>query len=182
MGRSGTGLGMTVVWGTVKDHNGYVDIRSKENRGTTITLYFPVSRESKLEKKISTPIDVYMSKGESILIIDDVEEQRLILSRILQKLGYRVTASSSGEEAIEYMKNNSADIIVLDMIMEPGINGLETYKQILEIHPGQKAIIASGFSETAHVKETLRLGASAYIKKPYNIEKIGMAIRNALDQ
>jgi DNA-binding NarL/FixJ family response regulator len=78
------------------------------------------------------------------------------------------------------MKNNSADLVVLDMIMEPGINGLETYKQILEIHPGQKAVIASGFSETEHVRETLRLGASAYIKKPYNIEKIGLAIKDAL--
>lgn len=182
MGRSGTGLGMTVVWGTVKDHNGYVDIRSEENRGTTIRLYFPVSRESTAAKKASMPVDIYMSKGESILIVDDVEEQRIILSRILEKLGYRVTAVSGGEEAVEYMKNNSADLVVLDMIMEPGINGLETYKQILEIHPGQKAIVASGFSETEHVREALRLGAFAYIKKPYNIEKIGRAIRGALER
>jgi len=180
MGRSGTGLGMTVVWGTVKDHKGYVDIRSAENRGTTIRLYFPASRENMAANKSSMPIDLYRAKGESILIVDDVEEQRIILSRILEKLGYRVTAASGGEEAIEYMKNNSADLVVLDMIMEPGINGLETYKQILEIHPGQKAVIASGFSETEHVRETLRLGASAYIKKPYNIEKIGLAIKDAL--
>ncbi len=180
MGRSGTGLGMTVVWGTVKDHKGYVDIRSEENRGTTIRLYFPASRENVAAKKTSIPLDVYISKGESILIVDDVEEQRIILSRILDKLGYRVTAVSGGEEAIEYMKNNSADLVVLDMIMEPGINGLETYRQILEIHPGQKAVIASGFSETEQVRETLRLGAFTYIKKPYNIEKIGRAIRDAL--
>jgi two-component system, cell cycle sensor histidine kinase and response regulator CckA len=182
MGRSGTGLGMTVVWGTVKDHKGYVDIRSKENQGTTITLYFPASRESTAAKKISMPIDLYMSKGESILVVDDVEEQRVVLSQILNKLGYRVTAVTGGEEAVEYLKNSSADLIVLDMIMEPGINGLETYKQILETRPGQKAIIASGFSETEHVKETLRLGALAYVKKPYNIENIGWAIRDALDR
>ncbi len=180
MGRSGTGLGMTVVWGTVKDHNGYIDIRSAENRGTTIRLYFPASRENVAANKSSMPIDLYRAKGESILIVDDVEEQRIILSRILDKLGYRVIAVSGGEEAIEYMKSSSADLIVLDMIMEPGINGLETYKQILEIHPGQKAVIASGFSETEHVRETLRLGASAYIKKPYSLEKIGRAIKDAL--
>ncbi|NLA74276.1 MAG: response regulator [Deltaproteobacteria bacterium] len=180
MGRSGTGLGMTVIWGTVKDHNGYVDIRSKENKGTTIRLYFPVSRGSVAADKSSMPLDTYMSKGDSILIVDDVKEQRIILSRILQKLGYKVAIASGGEEAIEYMKNNSADLVVLDMIMEPGINGLETYKQILEIHPDQKAVIASGFSETEHVRETLRLGAFAYVKKPYNIDKIGRAIKSAL--
>lgn len=182
MGRSGTGLGMTVVWGTVKDHKGYVDINSEENRGTTCTIYFPVSREEISEKKMSIPIDTYMAKGESILIVDDVEEQRIILTQILNKLGYKVTAVASGEEALNYMKNGSADLLVLDMIMDPGINGLETYKKILKLNPKQKAIIASGFSENEHVKETLRLGAGAYIKKPYNFEKIGRAIRDELDK
>jgi len=111
----------------------------------------------------------------------DVEEQRIILSEILKKLGYRVSAMSSGEEAIEYMKENSADLLVLDMIMDPGINGLGTYKRILKSHPNQKAIIASGFSETEHVKETLRLGAGAYIKKPYSFEEIGRIIKDELD-
>ena len=79
------------------------------------------------------------------------------------------------------MDQNKA-LLVLDMIMEPGINGLETYKRILELHPNQKAIIASGFSETDHVKETLRLGAGTYVKKPYTFEKIGRAVRDELDR
>lgn len=182
MGRSGTGLGMAVVWGTVKDHNGYIDIKSEENIGTTFTLYFPVSREEIVEKKPSIPFEAYKAKGESILVIDDVEEQRLIGSQILKKLGYKVAVVSSGEEAVDYMKTNSADLLVLDMIMDPGINGLETYKRILKLYPNQKAIVASGFSETEHVKETLRLGAGAYIKKPYNFDKIGHAIRGELDK
>lgn len=182
MGRSGTGLGMTVVWGTVKDHSGYIDIKSAETKGTTFTLYLPASREEIVDKKSSIPVEVYMSKGETILVVDDVEEQRIILSQILKKLGYKVTAVSSGEEAVKYMKNNPVDLLVLDMIMDPGINGLETYKRILELYPKQKAIIASGFSETEHVKETLKLGAGAYIKKPYNFEKIGRAVRDELDK
>jgi two-component system, cell cycle sensor histidine kinase and response regulator CckA len=182
MGRSGTGLGMTVVWGTVKDHSGYIDINSEEKKGTTCTLYFPVCREEILEKTASTSIDHYMAKGETVLVVDDVEEQRIILSQILKKLGYNVTTVSSGEEALDYMNKNSADLLVLDMIMDPGINGLETYKRILKLYPNQKAIIASGFSETEHVKETLRLGAGAYIKKPYSFEIIGRAIRDELDK
>jgi DNA-binding NtrC family response regulator len=95
---------------------------------------------------------------------------------MLNKLGYAVNTVPSGEEAIEYMKNNSADLVVLDMIMDPGIDGLETYKKILEYKPDQKAIIASGFSETWRVKEAQRLGAGAYVKKPYTIDKIGQAV------
>ena len=182
MGKSGTGLGMAVVWGTVKDHKGYIDVQSAEGKGTTFTLYFPVTRKEISGKEKALPMEEYIGKGESILVVDDVEDQREIASRILNKLGYSVTSVSSGEEAVDYMKDNSADLLVLDMIMDPGIGGLETYKKILELHPGQKAIIASGFSETDHVKEAQRLGAGKYIKKPYTLEKIGLAVKEELEK
>jgi PAS domain S-box-containing protein len=181
MGRSGTGLGMAVVWGTVKDHKGYIDVQSMEGKGTTFTLYFPISRKELAKDKFSVSIEDYTGKGETILVVDDVEEQREIASQILKKLGYSVTSVASGEEAIDYMKKNSADLLILDMIMDPGIDGLETYKRILKLHPSQKAIIASGFSETKRVKEAQKLGAGAYVKKPYILEKIGLAVRNELN-
>ena len=170
------------MWGTVKDHKGYIDIQSTEGKGTTFTLYFPVTRKEVAKDKSLKSIEDYVGKGESILVVDDVEEQREIASRILEILGYSVTSVSSGEEAVDYLKNDSADLMVLDMIMDPGIDGLETYKRILEFHPGQKAIIVSGFSETERVKEAQRLGAGAYVKKPYLLEKIGLAVRDELDK
>jgi two-component system cell cycle sensor histidine kinase/response regulator CckA len=182
MGRSGTGLGMAVVWGTVRDHKGYIDVQSTEGKGTTFTLYFPVTRKGAAKEKPVVSIDDYMGKGESVLVVDDVEEQREIASRLLKKLGYSVASVSGGEEAVDYLRNNSTDLLVLDMIMDPGIDGLETYKRILEFHPQQKAIIASGFSETDRVKEARRLGVGAYLKKPYSLEKIGLAIRAELEQ
>jgi PAS domain S-box-containing protein len=182
MGRSGTGLGMAVVWGTVKDHKGYIDAQSEEGKGATFTLYFPVTRREISGKEEAFPMEEYMGKGEAILVVDDVEEQREIASRILTKLNYAVTSVSSGEEAVDYMKDNSADLLVLDMIMDPGIDGLETYKRILELYPVQKAIIASGFSETDRVKEAQRLGAGKYIKKPYTLEKIGIAVKEGLEK
>jgi signal transduction histidine kinase/ActR/RegA family two-component response regulator len=182
MGRSGTGLGMTVVWGTVKDLNGFIDVKSEECVGTTFTLYFPASKKEIIGKKPSIPVHVYKAKGETVLVVDDVEDQRMLLSRMLNKLGYKVTTVSSGEAAVDYMQNNSADLMVLDMIMDPGINGLETYKRILKFRPHQKAIVATGFSETEHVKETLRLGAGAYVQKPYSFESIGRAVRDELDR
>jgi len=127
-------------------------------------------------------IEDYMGKGESILIVDDVEEQMEIASVMLKKLGYSVMSVSSGEEAVEYMKDNSADLLILDMIMDPGIDGLETYKRILKFHPKQKAIIASGFSETNRVKKAKKLGAGAYVKKPYVLEKIGLVVKEELER
>ncbi|MBW1868015.1 MAG: response regulator [Deltaproteobacteria bacterium] len=182
MGRSGTGLGMAVVWGTVKDHNGHIDVQSTEGRGTTFTLYFPVTRENLPEDEASLPIESYSGNGESILIVDDVEEQRKIASGMLKELGYSVLSVSSGEEAVEYLRTNKVDLLVLDMIMDPGMDGLDTYKKILEMHPGQKAIIASGFSETDRVKEVESLGAGAYIGKPLLLEKIGIAVKEELEK
>ena len=182
MGRSGTGLGMAVVWGTVKDHKGYINIESTKGKGTFFKLYFPVTRKGLVESKTASSAQDYTGRGESILVIDDIEEQRDIAAMILTKLGYTVTTVSSGEEAVEYMKDHSADLLILDMIMDSDMDGLETYKKIIELHPGQKAIIVSGFSETESVKETQRMGAGTYVKKPYLFEKIGMAVRGALDK
>jgi CheY-like chemotaxis protein len=180
MGRSGTGLGMAVVWGTVKDHCGFIDVQSELGKGTTFTLYFPITRQELAQEKTKIPADSIRGRGESILIVDDVREQREIASEILKKLGYNVTAVPSGEEALSYMKKNAADLLVLDMIMNPGIDGLETYKRILQFNPGQKAVIASGFSETDRVKEAQNIGAGAYVKKPYSFESIGMAVKGEL--
>lgn len=180
MGKSGTGLGMAVVWGAVKDHNGYIDIQSNTGKGTTFTLYFPVTRKDIAIDESLLPLDAYKGNGESILVVDDVEEQREIATVMLKKLGYSVTSVSSGEEALEYLKSNSPDLIVLDMIMDPGINGRETYENIIKFKPLQKAIIASGFSETDDVKAIQKLGAGQYIKKPYTLEKIGIAIKEEL--
>ena len=181
MGRSGTGLGMAVVWGTVKDHNGYIDVQSTEGKGTTFTLYFPVTRNS-VEERSEISLKDYMSKGETILVVDDVEEQRKIASGMLKELGYSVASVSSGEEAVEYLRTNKIDLLVLDMIMDPGMDGLETYRKIIEIHPGQKAIIASGFSETDRVKEVQSLGAGAYIRKPLLLKKVGLAVKEELER
>jgi CheY-like chemotaxis protein len=180
MGRSGTGLGMAVVWGTVKDHNGYIQIESDEGRGTKFKLYFPVTREQKAMEENFISIENYRGNGESILVVDDVEDQRTIASKLLKHLGYTVKAVSSGEEAVAYMGSNSADLVVLDMIMPPGMDGLETYRKLIARHPRQKAIIASGFSETDRVKKAQHLGAGRYVKKPYTLEKIGLAVKAEL--
>jgi PAS domain S-box-containing protein len=182
MGRSGTGLGLAVVWGTVKDHQGYINVESEKGRGTTFTLHFPVTREDKTPDPAAILPCEYMGKGETILIVDDVREQRELAAKMLGKLDYRTATVSSGEEAVAYLKEHTVDLAVLDMIMDPGMDGLETYRAMLQIHPRQKAIIVSGFSETERVSEAIALGAGAYVKKPYVLSTLGLAIRKELSR
>ncbi|MBW1768306.1 MAG: response regulator, partial [Deltaproteobacteria bacterium] len=181
MGRSGTGLGLSVVWNVVQDHEGYIDVITDE-KGTTFELYLPITRDEVADRASVIPINDLKGDGESILVVDDVESQREISCKMLDTLGYKTFAVSSGEAAIEYLKEHKADLILLDMIMDPGINGRETYEGIIKIHPKQKAVIVSGFAETDEVKKTKKLGAGQYIKKPLTLERIGLAIKEELEK
>jgi two-component system cell cycle sensor histidine kinase/response regulator CckA len=181
MGKSGTGLGLAVVWNIVQDHKGYIDVSSDE-KGTTFELYFPLTRGEVTEEDLSISIEDYKGDGETVLVVDDIESQREITCSMLDVLGYKSIAVSGGEKAVEYLRKHSVDIILLDMIMDPGINGRETYERIIEIHPNQKAIIVSGFAETDEVKEVQRLGAGQYIRKPLTLKKIGIAIKEELEK
>ena len=179
MGRSGTGLGLSVVWNTVQDHKGYINVKSSE-KGTVFELYFPVTRAKVAAEEEEVPLENYLGHGEKILVVDDEERQREIAGVLLTKLGYVAEAVSNGEEAIEYLKEHPVDLIVLDMVMPKGINGRETYEQIIKIRPGQKAVIASGYAKTKEVDLAQELGAGKYIKKPYTLEKIGVAVKKEL--
>jgi len=179
MGRSGTGLGLAVVWNVVQDHEGYINVKNSPD-GTTFDLYFPITREEIADKKVTRAIHEYQGSGEMILVVDDEPNQRKIASYMLQKLGYQTQAVSSGEEAVEYFKTHTADLILLDMIMDPGMNGRATYEKIRKMHPTQKAIIASGFAETEDVKKTQELGAGKFLKKPLTLELLGLAVKEIL--
>jgi len=178
MGRSGTGLGLAVVWNTIKDHGAFIYVESDES-GTTFTLYFPPCHDSVTPKQ--TDSDWAELKGNgSVLVVDDEAQQCDTASQMLTMLGYRVETVSSGEEAVTYCQETQVDLLLLDMLMEPGINGLQTYRQIIEINPGQKAVIASGFSESNSVLDAKALGVGSFIKKPYGIKQLGEAVLNEL--
>jgi signal transduction histidine kinase/ActR/RegA family two-component response regulator len=179
--RSGTGLGMSVVWSTVKDVGGYIDVQSREGRGTTFTLYLPVTREAAAAPGERATYDD-MRGNEKVLVVDDLGEQREIAAAMLGKLGYRVSSVSSGEAALDFLEKDTADILVLDMIMDPGMDGCETYRRILQRNADQKAVIASGYAESDRVREAQRLGAGPYVRKPYTLEKIALAVRQELDR
>ncbi len=180
MGRSGTGLGMAVVWGTVQDHKGYIDCRSQVEKGTVFTLYFPVFRGEITTEKAASNFTALAGNNEKILLVDDVPQQLEIASMILEKLNYSVSTVASGEDAVDFLKETEVDLVVLDMIMEPGMDGLDTYRRIIEKHPGQKAVIASGYSETDRIREAMQLGVKLYLKKPYSVANLGETVKKGL--
>lgn len=179
MGRSGTGLGLAIVWNTMHDHNGYVNVSSNE-KGTTFELFFPGTRKKTVPPPTAISVHAFKGHGEKILVVDDQENQRIIASNLLHELGYQTCVATSGEEAIAFLQKNHVDLILLDMIMGPGMNGRETLEKIREINPTQKALIASGFSEDEEIQQIHQLGITQILKKPYTLAEIGIAIKQAL--
>jgi PAS domain S-box-containing protein len=182
MGRSGTGLGMAVVWGTVQDHQGYIDVQSVEGRGTDVTVFLPGTRKESSTPGPQDSLDAFKGSGETVLVVDDIKEQREIAARIVEQLGYVSRSAESGEQAVELLKHERMDLLILDMIMDPGIDGLETYHQVKKLHPCQKAIITSGYAETERVKMAQRLGVGGYLKKPYTVHSLAAAIKSELNR
>lgn len=179
MGRSGTGLGLTVVLNTVKDHGGGICVDSDE-RGSKFLLYFPATRDDVLEMVGNLDLNHLMGQGEHILIVDDEAQQRDIASQMLRALKYRVSTADSGEAALIYLADHRVDLLLLDMIMDPGINGRKTFERAIELQADLKAVIVSGFSENAEVTKVQKLGAGLLVRKPYGLSEIGKAVKQEL--
>jgi two-component system, cell cycle sensor histidine kinase and response regulator CckA len=176
--KRGTGLGMSVVQAVVEDHHGHLDLKSDVGKGSSFSAYFPRSRE----EAASAPQETVPGGSESILLVDDDPIQREVARAVLIKLGYHVEVARSGEEAVSYLKKRSADLLILDMVMPPGMDGAETYAQVMKFKPGQRAIILSGFAETERVEVAKALGAGSHILKPISTGKLAKAVRLELDR
>lgn len=181
LGRSGTGLGLAVVWNTMQDHNGGVQVFS-EKQGSEFSLFFPVSNEEIKTASKNVTLDSYRGDRESILIVDDEEQQLDIASQLLTSLNYTTRTVSSGEEAIQACQEEEFDLLLLDMVLGSGLNGQQTYEEIIKTYPRQKAIIASGYSESNAVKMTMELGAGGLIRKPYTREQLAEAVHSELNR
>lgn len=182
MGRSGTGLGLTIIWNVMKDHGGAVFVKADDNE-TVFELYFPTCvNEISIEDEVDKGNwQMYTGNREKILVVDDEPSQRDIALQLLTVLNYDAQTAASGEEAIEILKNNNFDLLMLDMVMGDGFNGRETYEEILKNQSTQKAIVVSGFSESDDVRKTIQLGANRLLLKPYTLEALAKDIYHSLN-
>jgi len=175
-----TGLGLSVVYRILQDHQGFIDVRHEPHSGTQYHVYLPVDNASAAATQHG---EAEMLGHETILVVDDHDEHREQAASILTNLGYHVLTAESGHAALEYFTGNvTVDLVVLDLVLADAFDGLETYKKIIESHPGQRAVLVSGFAEFSRIVEARKLGLITYAQKPYALESLGKAVRKELDR
>jgi len=179
----GTGLGLAMVYGIVKNHGGYIMCYSEPGQGTTIKIYFPViEADGHLEKSYAVETEL-RGGDETILLVDDEESLRSMGKEILERFGYRVMTVPDGETALETYreKKGRIDLVILDLVM-PGMGGTHCMEELLRMHPGLKVIIASGYAVNGRTKEALDAGAEGFIRKPYELGQMLGVVRKVLDR
>ena len=181
MGKSGTGLGLSIVWNTVQEHNGWVEMRDN-NPGVRFEIYLPGTRDKVYSQPDIATARSLQGGGESILLIDDEQEQNDMMTKLLTNLGYKVFSAVSGEAGLDFLQSQKVDLVVLDMIMGDGLNGRETYERILERYPDQKAIVISGYSRNDEAEKIRKLGIAQFLEKPVTLPQMGRAVKDALSK
>ncbi|MGL1893874.1 MAG: response regulator [Spirochaetaceae bacterium] len=171
----GSGLGLSVIYGTVEKLKGSIRVNSVENDGTTFTLLFPVSQEPIKYKKNKTLFN-YHGKGH-ILLVDDEEILRTLGKDILENLGFQVVLAINGKDALEKFKTAKSpfNLIILDMMM-PIMNGRECLKNIRKLDTKIPVIISSGFSNEEDIEEIKKMGCEGILSKPFSISKMSKII------
>lgn len=181
LGGKGTGLGLTIVWATVKDHGGFIDVRSWLGHGTTVSMYLPVTRDV-----AGAPDGPDQGRDlcgtETVLVVDDAEDQLDIARSALRKFGYTVLTAVNGEQAVKVVEQHPVDLVLLDMVMPGGMGGVETYRKIVARYPACRGVATSGFFEPDSQRELEELGVRIFLDKPYTIEKLSQAVRAELDR
>jgi PAS domain S-box-containing protein len=176
----GTGLGLASVYGTVKNHDGSIELESEKGKGTAFFIYLPfVDKPYEETKNIS---DIIQKGSGRILIIDDEELIRDLSKEMLAEMGYTVTTCNDGEEAVEYYKKyyNKIDLLIIDLIM-PKRNGYECFMEIKKINPKVKAIVSSGFSIDSEARKVINEGALGFIQKPFGMNELSQVVKDAID-
>jgi len=175
----GTGLGMSSVYGTVKNHGGTIEVYSEEGWGSTIKLYIPSIDREVEPQKIKQSV-IHRGTG-NILVVDDEEFIRNMAGEILADLGYTIHGCKDGEDAIAYYKEHAdqVDLVLLDVVM-PKVNGYQCFKELKKMNPDVVVIISSGYSKNDEVNKMLSQGAIAFIQKPFDIKRLSKVVYDGM--
>ena len=177
----GTGLGLAMVYGIVKQHYGYITCYSEPETGTTFKIYFPALVSEPQVEDAST-VTVPRGGSETVLVVDDEEVIRDLGERILTGSGYRVLAAVNGKEALEVYgpRRKEISLVILDLIM-PDMGGKQCLDEILKIDPQARVLIASGYSVNGPTREALSAGAKGFVNKPYDMRELLATVREVSD-
>ena len=182
----GTGLGLAVVYGIVKNHSGFIEVKSEIGSGTTFCIYLPVPDVTAEQTSEAGPIAVTSksrSGGETILFVDDEEHQLVLMQRILEREGYKFLGATDGMEAVEVFNRHKDEIAVAVMDLGlPRLNGWQAFRRMREIRPSLKALIATGYAPAEVTAEIAQENLGEVIAKPYNLNEILEKISRVIQQ
>jgi two-component system cell cycle sensor histidine kinase/response regulator CckA len=179
--KTGTGLGLAVVYGIVQNHNGFIDIHSREGSGSLFNIYLPVIKVEKLEKPNHSYIpDLTVGKG-TVLVAEDNPQVQGMIVRALEESGYNVIAAKDGSDAIAIYekKGPGIDLVILDMLM-PHVGGRDCFYRIKEIDAEARILLMTGFTANGSIEDFLDEGAAGVITKPFELQHFTTTIQKAL--
>jgi len=180
MGR-GVGLGLAMVYGIVKGHGGGINVASKKGRGTVFSICLKASEKAAVKDNGNSG---KIARGdETIMIVDDEPMVLEVSQRMAEYLGYRVNAFPDARKAVDFFRDHQAEVnlVILDMVM-PAMSGEEAFHQLRKLNPGVKVLLASGYSLEGKAREIMKSGCDGFIQKPFELKKLGRAIREILDR
>ncbi len=177
----GTGLGLSAVYGTIKDHNGAITVNSELGAGTTFTILLPLAGQIDDAQQGAADHSDFKGSG-NVLLVDDEEVIRYLAKEMLSEMGFAVTLAADGEEGLQTFKasDDGFDLVILDLVM-PKMSGSEVFRQMREHDPEVRVVLASGFNLTgADANQLLHEGASGFIQKPYRQKELAETVMSAL--
>ena len=177
----GTGLGLASVYGTVKNHSGFINLWSEKGKGTAIIICLPVTTASPATREVANATGGFHTMAGRILIIDDEKIIRDMASDALTMLGYIVTSCADGNEAVAKFRAQSGeyDLVLLDLTM-PGMSGLECLKELRSINARIRFIISSGYAFDNEISTILKDDTVTFLQKPFDVRVLSDAVRRAL--
>ena len=177
---SGTGLGLAMVYNSVKQHNGFIDVYSEVGIGTTVNIYFPVYR-GEVDEGLNPGEEIIPHGAGLILVVDDEESVRMVARSMLEECGYKVMLAADGEEGVRIFREVYGEIVcvILDMVM-PKKSGKDAFMEMRQIDPEVKVLLASGFRQDERVEAIMNMGASGFIQKPYSLKKLADVVHGII--
>ncbi len=179
---TGTGLGLSMVYGTIANHGGVVTVKSEPGHGTTVTICIPAFEEADLAPDRDEKVTASLATGTgTILLVDDEASIQSMGQRLLESLGFTVLLAGDGKEALEVYRERRDEItlVVLDLIM-PVMDGAETFRRLVEMNPEVKVLLSSGYSRQEKADEIMSLGSKGFTQKPFELHELSQAVAKAL--
>lgn len=176
----GSGMGLAMVYGIVKNHEGFVNVYSEVGHGTTFKIYLPLEEGAAAAAEKPDKEGIMPGTGR-ILLIDDEEMVRGLASEMLTHLGYEVVTADDGEQGVRMYRraDQTFDLVIIDMIM-PKLGGRDCFRELKRINPHIKAILSTGYGINGKAQEILNDGVRGFIQKPYRIDQLGRIVKQVL--